>query len=405
MGSFINAHYRSAVVMLWSVVMADLVYKLQALRDLYSDSVAQGILDAIAQKQIANPTSPEWEVFLLDQVNEKLELFETADYQHLVNIQKLRHLSAHPVLSGTNLLFAPNKETARACIRNALEAVLLKPPIFSKKIVAALVADVSAVKALLPDDASLKQYLEAKYFKGLHASIEQELMKALWKFCFRLSNADTDSNREINVRVLKLLYAKKPAEFRQYVGQHAQYFSDVAPSGAPLTSLVDFLSTCPSIYAALTDAAKTPLKTFVRLDVNLLAISFFAFDNKADLIQILESENHAWLAAITDETWVRFQTLAADYNLHQAPQSIGIKIYVKSTSFSDADANFSKCILPIVESLDQVRMEELLAGIEANTQTYWRGRAKMDHLIVHARAVAIGGIDLSQYTNFLEYLA
>jgi len=76
---------------------------------------------------------------------------EAADYQHLVNLQKLRHLSAHPVLSGSHLLFSPNKETTRSLIRNALEAVLLKPPIFSKKIVGEFVFDIAAKKELLPD--------------------------------------------------------------------------------------------------------------------------------------------------------------------------------------------------------------------------------------------------------------
>jgi hypothetical protein len=151
LGSFINGNYRSAVVMLWSVVVADFVYKLQALRDLYQDPTAIAILDAIEAKQQANPTSPEWEPFLLEEINARTHLLEAADYQHLVNLQKLRHLSAHPVLSGSHLLFSPNKETTRSLIRNALEAVLLKPPIFSKKIVGEFVFDIAAKKELLPD--------------------------------------------------------------------------------------------------------------------------------------------------------------------------------------------------------------------------------------------------------------
>jgi len=47
----------------------------------------------------------------------------------------------------------PNKETVRACIRNALEAVLLKLQFFQKRIVMELIKDIAAQKALLPDDA------------------------------------------------------------------------------------------------------------------------------------------------------------------------------------------------------------------------------------------------------------
>ncbi|MDQ3061134.1 MAG: hypothetical protein M3R45_16745 [Pseudomonadota bacterium] len=135
LSSFVNGNHRSAVVMLWSVVVCDLVYKLHELRDLYQDPVASSILQTIEAKQTSNPTSPEWEPALLDEINQRTHLLEISEYHHLQGLHKTRHLSAHPVLSATNLLFSPNKETTRALIRNALEATLLKPPIFSKKIV------------------------------------------------------------------------------------------------------------------------------------------------------------------------------------------------------------------------------------------------------------------------------
>ena len=136
LSSFINNHYRSAAVMLWSVVIADLVYKLQTLSDLYQDATAIAILQSIQSKQLAAPKNPEWEPYLLEEINNRTQFFEAGEYIHMQNLQSLRHLSAHPILSSTNLLFHPNKETTRAAIRNALECVLLKPPVFSKKVVA-----------------------------------------------------------------------------------------------------------------------------------------------------------------------------------------------------------------------------------------------------------------------------
>lgn len=110
LSSFINGHYRSAVVMLWSVVISDLVYKLQDLRDLYQDPVATSILEAVLMRQNANPTNPEWEPYLLEEVNSRTQFFEAGEHQHIVGIHKLRHLSAHPVLSSAHLLFEPNKK-------------------------------------------------------------------------------------------------------------------------------------------------------------------------------------------------------------------------------------------------------------------------------------------------------
>jgi hypothetical protein len=158
--------------MLWTVVISDLIYKLQQLKDLYQETGAKSILKEVEEKQMKAPNSSEWENYLVEQVNSRTHLLEPADFEHLQTLRKLRHLSAHPTLSGTNLLFSSNKETVRALIRNSLEGVLLKPPIFSRKIVDEFIKDLALKAELLPDTESLKQYLEAKYFKNLHPSVE-----------------------------------------------------------------------------------------------------------------------------------------------------------------------------------------------------------------------------------------
>jgi len=75
LSSFINGNYRSAIVMLWTVVVADLIYKLQVLRDLYADTVAGNILTEIENRQTANPTNPEWEIYLIDEVKSRFQIF------------------------------------------------------------------------------------------------------------------------------------------------------------------------------------------------------------------------------------------------------------------------------------------------------------------------------------------
>lgn len=238
LSSFINGHYRSAAVMLWSVIISDLVYKLQELRDLYQDPVATSILESVLARQTSNPTNPDWEPYLLEEVNSRTQFFEAGEHQLIVSIHRLRHLSAHPVLSSAHLLFEPNKETARAAIRNALECVLLKPPVFSRKVVINLVQDLAARKALLPDAASLRMYLEAKYLRNIHPMVKLELIRTLWKFCFRLSNPDADANRDINQRALTVIHDRDILEFRNLIRQNADQFSEVAAGGAPLTAIV-----------------------------------------------------------------------------------------------------------------------------------------------------------------------
>jgi len=109
LSSYQTGNFRSAIVMLWSVIICDLIYKLQHLRDVDNDSIAKEILTDIETKQKANPNSPDWEIHLLKSEKDKTELLDTSDFTNLNSIQQIRHLSAHPVLSNTDLLFTPYK--------------------------------------------------------------------------------------------------------------------------------------------------------------------------------------------------------------------------------------------------------------------------------------------------------
>jgi hypothetical protein len=326
------------------------------------------------------------------------------NYQHLVNLQKLRHLSAHPVLSGSHLLFAPNKETTRSLIRNALEAVLLKPPIFSKKIVGEFVSDIAAKKELLPDQKALRQYLNAKYFGNLHTSVEHELLKALWKFCFRVSNPDTDANRSINTRALHLLYERHPTELRQFIVHDAGYFSEVAHNGAPLTALIEFLSECPAIFGVLTDAARVPLATYANTHVNLLAPSSFLSPTFPDHIAKILALPYAQLRELSDENWKKLIAKGTEAGQVQQVYGVGAKIYCGSLAFDSADSHFARFIGPHIAEFDSERLKQILAGIEGNNQTYWRGRAAIDHPKIAERIAVVGNIDLAAYPHFTASL-
>lgn len=405
LSSFINNHYRSAAVMLWSVVIADLVYKLQALRDLYQDATAIAILNSIQSKQLASPKNPEWEPYLLDEINNRTQFFEAGEYIHMQNLQSLRHLSAHPILSSTNLLFHPNKETTRAAIRNALECVLLKPPVFSKKVVDLMIKDLAASKGVLPDKNALQMYLEAKYFKNLHPAVKVELIKTLWKLCFRISNTDVEANRDINYRTLLIIFNRDPMGFVSLVTQNSEQFSVVATEGMPLITLIAFLSKCKNVYQSLTNAAKVPIAELARTNVNYFAHAHFINNSLSQHIIELTALPIAQLAEISDECWQILLSKCKEENLEQEVFSIAIKIYTNSTGFNSADSSFARFIAPYINDFNKERLVELVAGIEKNDQTYYRNKAKADHKSIKSRIDLIGNINLDTYVNFQQYLS
>jgi len=75
---YANGCYRSATVMLWSVVVCDIIFKLQELRDLHNDITAEKILIEIEALQKSDPYSPKWERELIKIVFDRTQLLDTA---------------------------------------------------------------------------------------------------------------------------------------------------------------------------------------------------------------------------------------------------------------------------------------------------------------------------------------
>ncbi|EBT0168253.1 hypothetical protein CHJ88_20645, partial [Salmonella enterica] len=146
--SYANGCYRSATVMLWSVVVCDIIFKLQELRDVHNDTVAEKILLEIEALQKDDPYSPKWEKELIKRVFERTQLLDTASNHKVLLIQEHRHLSAHPVISDEDTLFEPTQEMIRSDIRNSIEVMLSKPPFMSQKILSTFVIDLEKVKDL-----------------------------------------------------------------------------------------------------------------------------------------------------------------------------------------------------------------------------------------------------------------
>lgn len=404
LGTYANGHYRSAVVTLWSVVVCDLLYKLQALRDLHQNSNAKRVLDEIAKNQSEHPTKSDWENYLVKEAHETLQLLEPAEYTALVHLRDLRHLAAHPVLDATDLLTTPTKECVRAMIRSALEGVLCKPPVFSKNITERFVEDLAAKKDLLPDDSSLKKYLEAKYFKHLRPPVKESLIRALWKFCFSLENSDAETNRSINLRCLKLLRDDDPAFFVATIRKDRDHFSEISHNEIALKALSRFLEVSPGIYRELNDKATAIFGSYLKLHAAARACAFYTSESIEQHLDAVESFSVTELTQLSANTW-RFVADACETDdLKERVYKLSIAQYTQSGSYALADAHYDRFIAPLLEQYPRAMIENLLQGIEGNCQTYDRRRSASDHAMIKQRAAAVGVEDFSQYPHFMSSL-
>lgn len=409
--SYHAENYRSAVVMLWSVIICDLIYKLQHLRDVDNDSVAQEMLLEVEVKQKANPNSPDWEIHLLKVVKEKTELLDASDFTNLNSIQQIRHLSAHPVLGNADLLFTPFKEQVRSFIRIALESVLTKPPVFLRKVVDEFVIDIASKKEILLDDISLKRYIESKYFKRLRSATENHLFRALWKFVFRLENDETNENRQINYRCLNILYNRRPNELRNVIRENQDFFSNLG-SASSLFYLVQFLSQNPVIFNYLSDSAKVLVENYSNSNLENFSISFFLTENASDhfeeilrKISAFDYTSDSDEKNISKQSWELLLTTGHENNCDEILKKIAILMYSKSGSFNTANSYFDRFIKPIMNQFKSIDLIEFIEKIENNSQTWGRSQGIYDHaqLMDVCKNELPFGFDESEYPNFFRY--
>lgn len=397
-------NYRSSVVMLWSVAVCDLLFKLQNLVDLYGDAKAKNILTEIGKLQQDNERSPTWETKLVESVAEQTQLLDIAELENLLHLQRQRHLAAHPVVNANFQLHRPNHDTARALIRNALDGLLTKAPILSKQIVGDLVEDLEQASGILIDDRKLKAYLESKYFSRFNPEVEKAVFKALWKFVFRLTDERSEKNRSINYSALTLLYSRNPGQFRVQIEANKDYFSTIATSGDPIVCLIHFLSKEPRIYDLLAEHAKTAIQHTAEIDTSARCLAWFTESSLAEHAKKLAN----WIAGktypeIALEAWIALREVSDSEEWSRSVTGLVNSYYASSLNYNTADQRFAQLIQPHISSYNFDECIDLLTKAIGNDQTYSRGRASKDHKEIIARIISLqADFDLSPYATFFR---
>jgi hypothetical protein len=395
-------NHRSAVVMLWSVAVCDLLFKLQHLVDLYGDEKAKAILAEIGKLQLDNERSPIWETKLVELVAEQTQLLDIAELENLLHLQRQRHLAAHPVVTANFQLHRPNRDTVRALIRNTLDGLLTKAPILSKLIVNELVEDLEQASGILIDDKKLKAYLESKYFTRFNPEVEKAVFKALWKFAFRLTDERCEKNRTINFSALRLLFSRNPAQFRALVEADKDYYSSIASTGNPVAYLINFLSREANIYQLLADHAKTAIQHSTEIDPSARCLAWFTSASLSEHAYRLGE----WISGkenpqISRATWFEIYEISDSPEWLKQVNHLANKYYVASGGYSAADVRFDEVIRPLLKQFNFDDCINLIEGIQSNDQTWGRSRARIDHCEIRARILELNpSFNFSQYGDF-----
>ena len=278
--SYSIGNYRSATVMLYSVAVCDILFKLQELKDMYNDTTADEILKEVEKSRNShdNKSKSKWEKEFIDNVYNKTKLLDLEAYTNLNHLYDHRNFSAHPALNENYELIAPSKETTIANIKNVLKDILVKPPIFIKNIINTLTEDLKGKNELYENEGKkLAQYLNNKYYSKMPKSMKLVTLKSFWKFCFCLpDNEDCMNNMAINRKALEILVLDFQQESRYYIKENRDMFS-VANNDSCQRNLVIFLSKFPLLYDELNSDTQLQIDSIIEKDTRAKSIAWFKY--------------------------------------------------------------------------------------------------------------------------------
>lgn len=393
--------------MLWSVVVCDIVYKLQHLVDLYKDASASEILSELTAIQNNDPKSSAWEFKLIECVYEKTDLIDNAELENLRYLQKQRHLSAHPVLKRNFELYFPNKETTRAILRNTLEGVLIKPPFYTQKILNELLSDISENTAALNTRKKVKQYVESRYLNRMTQEVELQIYRSLWKLVFKLDDEDCKNNRNINLKVLDVIGSRNVAQLEAAISGELDYYSSVASEGNAIEYLVFYLSKNSRLYNLLTEDAKLKVIHCVETDYIGKTLGWFVKENLEqhynDVLAWIEGEEHP---NFEEGQWEALLEISDSEEWQEMFCKLVGAYYAMSYTYDQADSRFKSSVQLYLPLFNVAAIHFMLQKIEINNQTYRRSLSSFDHPKIKRRAVEFDeNFDFAPYPCFSQSVA
>ncbi len=382
--SYYNNNYRASIVTLYSVVINDILQKLEVLDEIYSDSVAKNILSEIKIFQTEKPNSPEWEKSIIEKVKERTSLIDNVDYAHIQALKNDRHLCAHPVISKEEKLYTPNKETVASHIRNMLESFFLKPPILSKKILTTILIDIASKDSLLIDEESLEKYVKSKYLSNLNDSVEIALFRDLWKFIYFIDAKDCDRNRLINFRVLYLLYKRNMPECISKIKTEKEYFNNIRNDDNTIDFLIRFISENEFLFEEFREDIQLLISKRIECDPSGKTVAWFLNGSYPLHLNMIKKqiENNFDDKEPYDASSMAYQRLIKIGYAKGYQKEVSEFIvwrYSNCKSYNDADKAFEYILYPYVNKLTEEEITELCTNINSNSQVYDRKDAEEDH--------------------------
>lgn len=398
--SYSIGNFRCAITELYSITVADLLYKLQEMRDAYSDGRAKSILEKIRTTQTDDPSLSKWEWDLINQVHRETDFIDSAAFVQLEHLYSLRCLCAHPAMDEDYELYVPSREETIAVILGITNSILSKPPLYLNKVVDMLTEDLAArEKAYANDNPGLKQFLDSRYFGRMTEAKKIQTAASLWKFIFVLDDDDCRKHREINRYALQILIEPIINAFCKDIQDNPKKYTVSGDIDCQL-HLIGLMMHFRDIYRSVSDDVKRMIEACVKENTEgSMWVSWFLYDNEQDLFTtLLDSDVNDPNPSYLHKMYDRYTSTGLKTEL----MDFFIKKYSRSVNFNMADSRFGSYIAPFIKEYSGEQLKQIVEATDMNTQLYNRWGARSANTLI-AKEVLLKcgkGFDFASFPNF-----
>lgn len=395
---YANGNFRAAVVSLWSVLVCDAVYKTQKLFELTGDAWAKKKLAEIQKLQQENSKSSEWELELFEGFYANKKFIGIGEISNIRDIQKKRHLCAHPVLSEDNALYTPSKDSVKSMILNALDDFLTRVNYYGKDIFPILRDTLTENSEYYSELKNIKPLI-VKYCQRLTPSAIYHIFKDFYKFSFRLDDEDSVKYRRMNRSACYHLYneLKKHPALVQRMKEEKDFFENVSFRTNTLTYLFPFLSLNRDLYDIFSSEMRDRLKVLrdkendEDLFYGLKITSMFSFKDADEYFGFLKEQ-------LDNNTIKRFTIAECDFifdvyhdiDCLEVVKGISISYAENSSTYDDADNRFDLILHESLLNYFSVdELNRLIDCFKTNSQIGNRRRGDIDKAKLQKRLAEI----------------
>lgn len=381
LASYMSGHNRSAIVLLYSTVITDVMQKLKELSEDFGDAKAAAILAKVHSKQTANPTDPSWENDVIEDIL-KQGIVTTAVAGKIDYLQKQRHLCAHPVLNVDYELERPSNETVIDFISYMYENLLTRPASFLGNVVDKMTDALAKYNTSFSSNSrAVEQEIIDSYLKRCGKKDFERIYKAYWKFVFQdSSNQTLIDYKELNYFTIRVL-TKNSHHFCIDVFRNGHIFSTTSTSDETMFRLTSFFEEFYDLYQYIPGTWKGIVDAFLDRSPNSRLLCWYKTSPVEHIEYLISNPFISYSSLITKESYDKFYLFYNQMGLSSKTYEFFIKHLSKAASFESAYAIFCKAVMPHLSSFGQLQYALLLDVMNDNDQVYHKSNYNRDNMI------------------------